>query len=56
MLLINKNSYQIVKHRKATVIRDSITKKGFTQFYYDQRWGGGIRRFKSLVGIKGAVS
>jgi len=56
MLLINKNSYQIVKHRKATVIRDSITKKGFTQFYYDQRWCGGIRRFKTLVGIKGAVS
>lgn len=56
MLLMHKKSYQIVKHRKAAIIRDSITKKGFTQFYYDQRWGGGIRRFKTLVGIKGATS
>ena len=55
-ILINKKSYQIVKHKKATFLRDPFTKHGFTKFYVEQRWGGGIRRFKSLVGIKGATA
>lgn len=54
-LLINAKAYQPVRHKKATVIRDSITHKGFTQFYNEQRWGGGIRKFWAVIGLKGVV-
>lgn len=54
-LLISSKAYQPVRHKKATMIRDAITHKGFTQFYNEQRWGGGIRKFWGVIGIKGVV-
>jgi len=54
-LLMSAKAYQPIRHKKTTIIRDSITHKGFTQFYNEQRWGGGLRRFWAVVGIKGVV-
>lgn len=54
-LLINSKAYQPVRHKKTTMIRDGITHKGFTQFYTQQRWGGGIKNFFGVIGIKGVV-
>jgi len=54
-LLINSKAYQPVRHNKTTIIRDAITHKGFTQFYNEQRWGGGVRKFWGVIGIKGVA-
>jgi HK97 family phage major capsid protein len=54
-LLMGSKAYQPIRHKKATIIRDSITHKGFTQFYNEQRWGGGLRNFWAIIGIKGVA-
>ncbi len=51
-----KRGYQVVDRRGISVIRDNLTKKGWTKFYTTKRVGGGIKNFEAIKLMKFAAS
>lgn len=51
-----KRGYTIVDRRGIAVIRDNVTKKGFTKFHFSKRVGGGITHFEAIKLMKFATS
>lgn len=51
-----RRAYVIVDRRGIAVIRDNVTKKGFTKFHFSKRVGGGIMNFEALKLLKFGTS
>ena len=51
-----KRGYIIVDRRGIAVIRDNLTKKGYTKFHTTKRVGGGVQNFEAIKLMKFAVS
>lgn len=47
-MLISRDAYTIAERRGMTLIRDNITKTGFTKYALSVRVGGGITNFEAL--------
>lgn len=51
-----KRGYVIVDRRGVAVIRDNVTKKGYTKFHMTKRVGGGVQNFEAIKLMKFATS
>lgn len=51
-----RRAYTIVDRRGVAVIRDNVTKKGFTKFHFSRRTGGGVNNFEAFKLMKFATS
>jgi HK97 family phage major capsid protein len=47
-----KRGYTIVDRRGIAVIRDNVTKKGTTKFFFSRRVGGGVTHFEAIKLLK----
>ena len=47
-----RRAYRIVDRRGIAVIRDNITRKGYTKFFLTRRVGGGIKNFEAIKAMK----
>lgn len=51
-----KRGYLIVDRRGVALIRDNVTKKGYTKFHTSKRVGGGVQNFEAIKLMKFATS
>ncbi|MEW8027830.1 MAG: phage major capsid protein [Candidatus Thiodiazotropha sp.] len=51
-----RRGYKIVDRRGIAVIRDNVTKKGWTKLFFTKRVGGGINNFEAIKLMKFATS
>lgn len=51
-----QRGYLIVDRRGVAVIRDNLTKKGYTKFHTTKRVGGGVQNFEAIKLLKFAAS
>lgn len=51
-----KRAYRIVDRRGIAVIRDNVTRKGYTKFFITKRVGGGLKNFEAIKVMKFAAS
>ncbi len=51
-----RRAYRIVDRRGIAVIRDNVTRKGYTKFFMTRRVGGGIKNFEAIKVMKFAAS
>lgn len=51
-----QRGYLIVDRRGIAVIRDNLTKKGYTKFHTTKRVGGGVQNFEAIKLLKFAAS
>lgn len=51
-----KRGYLIVDRRGVALIRDNLTKKGYTKFHTTKRVGGGVQNFEAIKLMKFAAS
>jgi HK97 family phage major capsid protein len=51
-----QRGYLIVDRRGVAVIRDNLTKKGYTKFHTTKRVGGGVQNFEAIKLMKFAAS
>lgn len=47
-----KRGYTIVDRRGTALIRDNVTKKGFTKFHFSRRVGGGVTHYEAIKLLK----
>jgi HK97 family phage major capsid protein len=51
-----RRGYTIVDRRGIAVIRDNVTKKGYTKFHFSKRVGGGVVNYEAIKILKLAAS